>query len=575
MHNTIGSTSGKNTFIIVLFIISCIFCTGRLFYLQIILNEKMDALSIKNFTRFHTVRVPRGNITDTHGNLLATNRPVAHISWIGTGNGHLTPQQVDKLNVLNFLLEGEVNLPTPQQLKFTERFKKERLLAKDIPFDVLSKIMEYFSNDPNFKIETHFERYYPYKMLASHLVGYLGSGSGNDLPMGKMGLERFFQKELEGNDGLIETKVNAMGSRIERKLVQPSTEGQSIRTTLDVNLQRLAERIFGSEYAGSFILMDSYTGALKVLLSRPSFDPSIFLKPMSHDMWHELSTKQPFINRSYNAQYPPASLFKLVTITAGLEEGLITPESSIYCNGFIKYGNRRFRCNKYYGHGMVDIKDSIAHSCNIIFYEIGKKITINKLAEYANMFGLGKSTGFALAEKKGFIPTSDWKMQYKNERWWPGETISATIGQTFMLVTPLQITRMFASINTGYLVNPRILEEEPININPLPIKHESLEFLQESMKQVTEQGTAQQLNKIPDITIYAKTGTAQTSSLEKRKLGGKHVEHAWFIANFTYKDQNPLTLVILLEHAGYVRIATNMVKQFILRYKHYIDKGRL
>ena len=262
----------------------------------------------------------------------------------------------------------------------------------------------------------------------------------------------------------------------------------------------------------------------------------------------------------------------MVTLVAGLEEGAITTETTCYCNGSFKFGNRRYRCNKYYGHGEITAKDSIAYSCNIIFYEMGKKLTINTLADYAHKFGLGEKTGFALPEQSGFIPTSEWKLQHKGERWWPGETVSATIGQTFMLVTPLQVARMISGIFQGYLVNPRILDAEPIITTPLDIKPEHLDLLKAAMKEVTEHGTARQLKKVGDIDIYAKTGTAQTSSLSNRKLGGKHIEHAWFVAHFSYKDQKPLTIVICLEHAGYARIATNMVRQFLIQYKRYIDR---
>ncbi|HJM69029.1 MAG TPA: penicillin-binding transpeptidase domain-containing protein, partial [Candidatus Babeliales bacterium] len=450
-----------------------------------------------------------------------------------------------------------------------EKYKKNFVIVQDIPFALLTKIAEQYS--PNIQVKTEFERYYPNQMLACHIVGYLGTNN-IDTTVGKMGLERFFQQELVGKSGLIKKTVNAVGSNIQQREVKPITPGQSIKTTLDIPLQKMAERLFPSNYAGSFILMDSETGALRALISRPTFNPSIFLKPITHDVWQELSNKKPFINRAYNACYPPASLFKLVTLVAGLENGAITPDTTCYCNGFFKFGNRKYRCNNYYGHGEITVKKSIAHSCNIIFYEIGKKVTINALAECAHRFGLGEPTGFALPEQSGFIPTAEWKVQHKNERWWPGETVSATIGQTFMLVTPLQIARMVSGIFEGYLVNPRVLDTEPIIKTPLNIKHEHLELLKESMKNVVEHGTARQLKKVGDIDIYAKTGTAQTSSLSKRKLGGKHIEHAWFVAHFSYKNQKPLTIVICLEHAGYVRIATNMVKQFLIQYKCYIDR---
>ncbi|OGB97385.1 penicillin-binding protein 2 [candidate division TM6 bacterium RIFCSPHIGHO2_12_FULL_36_22] len=552
--------------LIFFFLFTCFGVVGRLWYLQIFLNEKLEQLSQKNFTRFDNILVPRGNITDIHGNLLATNRPVTHIYWCGTGKRTLSDEQLQKLDFLSEMLDTEISL---EKIQIAEKHKKNFLIAQDIPFALLTKIAEQYS--PNIQILTEFERYYPHQMLACHIVGYLGTNNF-DVKIGKMGLERFFQQELVGKSGIIKKTVNAVGSNIHQREIKPITPGQSIKTTLDIPLQKIAESLFPPNYAGSFILMDSQTGALRALISRPTFNPSIFLKPITHDVWQELSDKKPFINRAYNACYPPASLFKLVTLVAGLEEGAITTNSTCYCRGYLTFGNRKYRCNNYYGHGEVTVKESIAQSCNIIFYKIGKKITINKLAEYAHRFGLGEPTGFALPEQSGFIPTAEWKMLQKNERWWPGETISATIGQTFMLVTPLQIARMISGIFEGYLVNPRILDTEPVIKSPLNIKPEHLALLKDSMKQVTEHGTALQLRKISNINIYAKTGTAQTSSLSNRNLGGKHIEHAWFVAHFSYKNQKPLTIVIFLEHAGYVRIATNMVKQFLIQYKSHIDR---
>ena len=227
------------------------------------------------------------------------------------------------------------------------------------------------------------------------------------------------------------------------------------------------------------------------------------------------------------------------------------------------------------GHGLLNIEQSLAHSCNILFYETGKKISIDLLANYAHRFGLGEKTNIMFAEKEGLVPSTAWKRRVKNERWWPGETLSVAIGQSYLLATPVQIARMISSIFTGQLVTPRVLMNEPINKQPLAISLETRKFLQQSMQKVVHQGTGQKVKTIKDIKIYAKTSTAQTSSLEKRDWGTEYMEHGWFVAYFSYKDYKPLTLVILVEHASTSRVPAGIAADFLREYKKLMDGNRL
>ena len=312
--------------------------------------------------------------------------------------------------------------------------------------------------------------------------------------------------------------------------------------------------------------MDPENGDLQAVVSRPSFDPSLFLESISNQTWHELQKNNPFINRALNP-YPPGSIFKLVTVSAALESKLLDPERMWHCKGYVIFSNRKYWCHHRWGHGELNTIQAVAQSCNVLFYEIGKRIDIDLLAQYAHKFGLGEPTGTLFPERKGIVPSREWKDETKGEPWWPGETLSVTIGQSFLLSSPLQIARMIASIFTGYLVKPRILQHEPIESVPLTMKQETIDFLQRSMKWVVKRGTGKRVN-VKDIKIYAKTSTAQISDFSKRKLGTEFLEHAWFVAYVQYKEYKPLVLVILIENAGTSKVATLIAKQFLLEYKN-------
>jgi penicillin-binding protein 2 len=360
--------------------------------------------------------------------------------------------------------------------------------------------------------------------------------------------------------------INSFGSNLYQEEVKHALSGKSIQTTLDFSLQHIAEQSFDADFSGALILMDPHNGALKALISRPSFDPMIFLEPLSYEQWHDLQQKKAFLNRAFNAMYPPASLFKLITISAALELGIIDENTTMHCKGYVRFAGRRYHCARRSGHGELSIPEAIAQSCNIPFYEIGKKISIDDLAHYAQRFGLGEKTHIMFNEEKGLVPTRQWKLETKGERWWLGETLSATIGQSYFLVTPIQVARMIASIFTGYLVTPRILEAESIQKTPLSLHAKTLKMLKRSLKSVVTQGTGAYVNKIEDLKIYAKTGTAQITSLIKRAHNEQYREHAWFIAHFKHKNNDPLVLVLIVEHAGTSRIATNIAKRFLTAY---------
>lgn len=553
-------------------IVSCVIIVIlRLFYLQIYISDSLFSKSTRNFTRIQKVICPRGNIVDSNNHLLVTNRPVINIFWQGTGKKNLDTKQLELLEFIEKIIDYKLTEEMILNIKLAERHSKNILMASDISFDKLSKIAEQFADSNNISITTNFKRFYPHHNMACHVIGYLSQIDSGII--GKMGLEKLFEEELKGQPGSVLNTVNSIGKNLGVSEIKAPTPGKTIKTTLDFHLQKIAEEIFPEGCSGGLVIMDPEDGAIKAILSRPNFDPTAFLQQISTEQWNELQEKKPFLNRIFNATYPPASIFKLVSVSAALELGIIQQDCHWYCNGFINFVNRRYRCKaKTHAHGAITPKEAIVKSCNTFFYNIAKHIHIDDIADYANRFGLGQKTGIMFAEKSGLVPTNAWKKKVYGEAWWPGETLSAVIGQSYLLVTPIQIARMISSIFQGYLVKPRILEEESIEKEPLNIRRETLDFLKDSMKTVITSGTGQRVGRLKDFTIYAKTGTAQTSALEKRELSEAHFEHAWFASNFSYKNNKPLTMIFLAEHTGSTTTVITAARNFLIRYKELMNQ---
>ncbi|MBD3273454.1 penicillin-binding protein 2 [Candidatus Dependentiae bacterium] len=557
----------KILFIFFIFILVFIF---RLVYLQVKNNNKFTNLGKKNFLRTRIIPPLRGNIVDCNGYLLASNKPVYNLYWIGYGDRRITKDQKDTLKKLESILKINLIDDKIGTIRFANIYSKKVLLKKDLNFNQLCLISEQCSASCNIKIQSDFLRIYPYKKLASHILGYLSKKIEDYTTKGLSGLEKMFQEQLKGQTGYALNVINSKGSKIDQlEFCQPK-KGSDLKLTIDLNLQYIAENIFEKGQAGAFILMDPKDGSIRSLVSFPGFDPNALLRPISKEEWeNKFVCNNVFLNRITSAVYPPASIFKLITFAAGLEEKVIEADTQFMCKGFLNFHGRRYHCIRHWGHGKLDSKVALAYSCNIPCLEIAQELKINELADYAYRFGLGKKTGFLLPEKSGLVPTYEWKVATKGQRWWKGETLSVAIGQSYTLVTPLQMVRMIASICSGYLVKPRILQQEEIKTSDLQISEKTLKFLRNAMHGVVKQGSAKILSRIEGFEVFAKTGTAQTSSLTVEKKSKRHLEHAWLAAYFKYKQEDPLALVVLVEHVGSSKPAREIAYKFLRNYKNF------
>jgi penicillin-binding protein 2 len=515
--------------------------------------------------RYETISTYRGEILDCNGQKLATNKSLINVYWQGTGYRNLQSHHLDLLKQLeNIIPTFSCTDELIRLLHKTERANDRLLICTDIQMEELMRIEEICGMHKNICIQHDTQRYYPHQQTACHIIGYLCNSPHHK--SGTMGLEKYLEDTLQGSNGKRIKIINSYGKKICAQEMQRAEHGNTIHATLDITMQHLAEQIFAPPHEGTFILMDPVDGAIKALVSLPNFDPTIFLSPLSSASWQKIQDQKPFLNKAIQCTYAPGSLFKLITAGAGLEHNLIAPHDTFTCSGSLTFGDRINHCNNRKGHGKMSVMQALAHSCNILFYRLGIQLSVDTIADYAARFGLGIPTGFLFPEKSGLIPTAAWKYNTKNEQWWPGETLSVAIGQSFVSVTPLQIARMISSIFTGYLVKPRIHTYEKIETQPLHIKPETLDFLQHSMISVVTEGTGRQIRTIKDITVYAKTGTAQVTALQKNNHTHKYREHGWFTAYFTCKEKAPLVMVILVEHAGSSRIPTHLAKEFLLKY---------
>ena len=568
--NVIKNSFNKKLTILALGMFAAFIAMGvQLFMLQVYFAHSFLELSQRNFLRTEYTTSPRGNILDCHGALLATNRPVTDVYWQGTGNRTLHEAQLNALRKMSEITKKV--LPLQHYIVHAERVCKKQLLVSDVTFEQLSKIIELFPDHPNIYIANHFKRFYPYKNVASHVLGYINTMALE--ASGQMGLEKLLEETLQSQQGQVLNIINSLGTSLSQQEIKKTVAGQNIRTTLDLDLQMLAETSFPPGASGALIILNPKDGSIKALLSRPAFDPTVFLEHIPPEQWQSLQKGRPFINRAFNACYPPASIFKLITVSAALENNIISPEETTYCPGFMRFKGRPYYCSKRDGHGHLTVLESLAKSCNILFFKIAKKLSIDLLAQYANKFGLGEKTGIIFNEHSGLVPNKTWKLVSKGEPWWPGETLSAAIGQSYLLVTPLQVSCLISAIFEGYLVKPRILETETVLKRPLCVQPSTIAFLKEGMRDVGLHGTAVSVGKIKDIEIYAKTGTAQVSALDKKQLGPEYLEHAWFVAYFSYKQYEPLTLVILIENAGSSKPATDVARKLIIEYKKLLERS--
>ena len=568
----------------ILVVVSFLCLWMRIWYLQILKWQYLTGLSENNRVRMVTLPASRGMIKDRNGETLVSIRPAFNL--------YLTPEDARNLDSSLDKLAQRISLDREKLKKKISQTKsfKEVLIKGDIPREEVAFVEENNMSLPGIRIRAEPLRNYVFNNLASHTLGYLGEISKASLErlkdpayrqgdfVGKNGLENIYESLLRGKKGYKEVEVDVSGRELKTLRKLPPESGNNLILTLDVKIQEELEKLM-TETAeqnmnGSVVVMKVQTGEIIAITSKPSFDPNKFAAGISPKNWRDLVTDEwhPLQNRSIHGQYPPGSTYKIVTAIAGLGEGVIKPDTSIFCPGHFKLGRGRYRCWKKSGHGFMNLHDALVQSCDVYFYTIGHRLGIDTIAKYAKRFGLGRSTRLGLSqEKKGLVPTTQWKLLNKKEPWLLGETISASIGQGFNLVTPIQQVIMMAAVaNRGILLKPYLvkriegpegqLRQEffPEIIGQIGVDPDHLEQVRMALRDVVNgaRGTGKK-SRLKNIIVSGKTGTAQVvrmksnEELEKGEaIPVKYRDHAWFVAFAPY-EKPVLAVAIIVEHGGH------------------------
>lgn len=566
---------------------------ARLYFLQVVESDKYRLLAEENRINLRLLPPPRGLILDRFGVPLAANFPNYRAILVAEQTKDLAQTLGDFARLVP-LSEHERN-------KVMRELKRNRAFTpipvkEDLSWEQMSQIELNLPELPGISIEEDQKRYYPFGGLTAHILGYVQVPSeqevSNDpdplltLPgfrIGRSGLERTYDQSLRGAAGRSEIEVNSVGRIIRELSREEGKPGADLVTTIDVGLQQFAQQRLASEESASTVVMDIFTGNILAMASTPTFDPASFYRGITSEEWHALNADmyRPLTNKTISDEYAPGSTYKVVTTMAALAAG-IDPNFSVFCPGFYIFGPMRLHCWKKEGHGHVGMVDAIKHSCDVYFYEISKRVGVDAIAAMARKFGLGQLTGIDThGEKPGVIPDQAWKIGTLGEKWYPGETLVAGIGQGFVHCTPLQLCVMTARVaNGGYAVEPRLFQRygntegaagddtdqlarpgedgfPKMKVNP-----DHLAIVRRGMDLVTNdpRGTAfRRRIDIPGMEMAGKTGTSQVRriTMSERATGVRKNEdlpwpqrdHALFVA-FAPVHQPRYAISVVVEHGG-------------------------
>ena len=580
---------------------------SRLFYLQISENIKWKTLSDKNRLREWRTVPQRGIIKDHFGKEIAKNTQVFQL--------HMIPEDVTNLEGLFFRLSKIINFDKRTQNNLIKKLKKRKpwetiIVSDNLTWEEFSRLNLFLHEMQGIKPVVAVARKYLEDGSSSHILGYVSEVSVEDLEnssllreinvpglkTGKNGLEKSLNEGMIGQPGLQRFEVNAHGKRIkELKFIQ-GTPGKNYRTTLDIEVQKYAGELL-KEKSGSICIMDIYTGDLVAMVSSPTFDANKFVHGIAFKDWQDLinNEKKPLINKSIAGLYPPGSTIKPLVALSALENDVISPNTLRECRGSIELYGHKYHCWKEKGHGVVNLREAIKQSCDIYFYEVARRLGVDRLAITANKFGLGSRVLNILNEERsGLVPSTQWKIKNIGKGWVLGETLLAGIGQGYFQATPLQLCLMSAQLaNGGYKIEPKIIHNEQASqlnqdvsgeiFAQLYRNQENVKFVLDAQYGATNEpmGTSYRSRHVKSEYIFAgKTGTSQTRTItaEERKLKLKQKDlpykrrdHALFTAFAPYKNPQ-YAISIVIEHGGTgssaaAPIAKKIIKKVLDRHK--------
>ena len=601
---------------------------GRLISLQINESSKYKTLSDKNRFREWKLAPERGVIKDYFNREIASNSQVYQI--------HLIPENAQSIDMIFFRLKSILNLSDQKIFSLKRKITKQKpwdavIISDNLSWSEFSKVNLFLHELQGVEPIVSVARIYR-DNSSSHVLGYVSQISAKDLKnkkylkdiavpgiaVGKTGLEKKLDQKMIGKVGFQRYEVNAYGKRIHQIQVDQGKEGESFKTTLDLDIQKYAAEII-KDKAAAVCVMDIYNGDVVSMVSSPAYDPNAFVHGVSQKYWKELinNDKKPLTNKALSGLYPPGSTIKTLVALSALENGISKPLDKVRCTGKIELFGEKFHCWKKKGHGLMDMRSAIQRSCDVYFYEIARKLGVDRLSLTAKKFGLGKKTldGFS-EERSGVVPSTKWKKKYIGQNWYLGETLHSGIGQGYFQSTPMQLCLMTAQIaNGGFEIKPRIIFDESKNLKdylkfknsnpnqtlstdlllsnydlkPLFKNQEHIDFVKDAMfASSNEPGGTSYRSRLEDerYTFAGKTGSSQIkrftekqreAEVKQEDIDYKSRDHALFIAFAPYKDPK-YSISVVVEHGGSgsssaAPLAKKIIKKVLERHNLRINSN--
>ena len=563
----------------------------RFWYLQIHRGEVFAKQAIENRMRQEYILAPRGRILDLHERILTDNRTAYGLSLVREDCPDI-PATLAQISLWS-------GIPLP---KVWEKYDQDRarikpyeplLMITDINFELVARIEAELHAWPGLEIVVRTKRSYPERELFSHILGYVAEVNAQEMEkdpllamgdlVGKQGLELEMEKRLRGNKGLYAVEVDAHARIMSKTMQDEPRGGHDLRLSLDRDLQQACWDALQGE-SGCVVVMEPKNGKIRALVTSPAYDNNLFAEGISHRDWEQLRTNKhfPLQNRAIQSVYPPGSVWKLLMAACFLENG-VDLNARVFCPGYAKLGKQIFRCWKHSGHGSLNMEEALIHSCDVYFYIMAERLGIDKIESFAKKCGFGSPTGVDLPhERSGLVPSKAWKQRRFGKVWVRGDTFNASIGQGFVLVTPVQIANYVAALlNNGEILKPSLLEHEPkVVLRKLPISRAHIDFILHAMNRTATVGTAKVVAR-KDALMGGKTGTAQVVKLRmvglNRRMKNKDMakamrDHAW-IATWGKKNGKTYVVVVMVEHGGGGSSVAGPVAKKV--YEYLFDQGQL
>jgi len=619
-------TIGRRMFLLNSFkVVVLIGIFGRLASLQINEGSKYKSLSDKNRFRETKISPPRGIIEDYFGNEIASNNKIYQL--------HIVPDNIPDMDVLLFRLKNIINI-SPKKLNYLKKqISKKKgwdttIISDNLTWAEFSRVNLFLHELQGAQPIVSVARFYKDNSSA-HAIGYVSEISPKDLKtksylqnlkieniaIGKTGLESSLDEQMLGSAGYLRYEVNAYGKKIKQVATNPGLKGKTFRTTLDQSVQKLSTEAL-KDVSGAICVMDIYNGDIISMVSSPNFNPNSFVHGVSHEEWKKLTENRdkPMLNKAISGLYPPGSTIKTLTALSALENDIVSSKLIVRCKGYIDLHGERFHCWKKKGHGVVGMRTALKKSCDVYFYEVARRLGIDRLSATAKKFGLGQKVLQNYTEEKaGVVPDTKWKKREIGKNWYIGETLHSGIGQGYFLTTPLQLSLMTAQIaNVGFKIQPRIILNENdqvgnlqkyynhkkttpgnvmslkdkiynFNLQPLFRNQENINLIKDAMFAATNEiGGTSYRSRLDDkkFMFAGKTGSSQIKRFteKQREAETKQAEitylerdHAWFVAFAPVQDPR-YAISVLVEHGGSgssaaAPIAKKVIKKVIERHE--------